>query len=35
VQRGQADTRFLQRVVHKLLMNLTWWLNQKDRGVSR
>jgi hypothetical protein len=31
VQRGQADTRFLQRVVHKLLMNLTWWLNQKDR----
>ncbi len=30
-QRGQADTRFLQRVVHKLLMNLTWWLNQKDR----
>ncbi|HME26080.1 MAG TPA: glucosidase, partial [Acetobacteraceae bacterium] len=32
VQRGQADTRFLQRVVHKLLMNLTWWLNQKDRG---
>jgi hypothetical protein len=31
VQRGQGDTRFLQRVVHKLLMNLTWWLNQKDR----
>jgi hypothetical protein len=31
VQRGKADTRFLQRVVHKLLMNLTWWLNQKDR----
>ncbi len=31
VQRGQADTRFLQRVLHKLLMNLTWWVNQKDR----
>jgi len=30
VQRGQADTDFLQRVFHKLLMNYTWWLNSKD-----
>ncbi len=30
VQRGKADTGFLQRVVNKLLMNYTWWLNRKD-----
>ena len=30
VQRGQADTDFLQRVLNKLLMNFTWWLNRKD-----
>jgi len=30
VQRGAADLRFLQRVLHKLLMNYTWWLNSKD-----
>ena len=30
VQRGKADTGFLQRVTHKLLMNYTWWLNRKD-----
>ena len=30
VQRGRADTAFLQRVVNKLLMNFTWWLNRKD-----
>ena len=30
VQRGHADTDFLQRVFHKLLMNYTWWLNSKD-----
>jgi hypothetical protein len=30
VQRGQADIGFLQRVVNKLLMNFTWWLNRKD-----
>jgi hypothetical protein len=30
VQRGEADAGFLQRVVNKLLMNYTWWLNRKD-----
>jgi len=30
VQRGKADIGFLQRVVNKLLMNYTWWLNRKD-----
>ncbi len=27
---GRADTRFLERVFHKLLMNFTWWVNRKD-----
>ncbi len=27
---GNADTRFLERVFHKLLMNFTWWVNRKD-----
>jgi len=27
---GVADTRFLERVFHKLLMNFTWWVNRKD-----
>jgi hypothetical protein len=30
VQRGTPDLRFLQRVLHKMLMNYTWWLNSKD-----
>ena len=30
VQRGASDIGFLQRVVNKLLMNYTWWLNRKD-----
>jgi hypothetical protein len=30
VQRGKPDIAFLQRVMHKLLMNYTWWLNRKD-----
>jgi hypothetical protein len=30
VQRGKGDIGFLQRVVNKLLMNYTWWLNRKD-----
>ena len=30
VQRGKADLNFLGRIVHKLLMNYTWWLNVKD-----
>jgi hypothetical protein len=30
VQRGEADADFLARVFHKLLLNYTWWINQKD-----
>ncbi|MFT4514100.1 MAG: hypothetical protein ACI91B_002808, partial [Planctomycetota bacterium] len=28
--RGERDTLFLQRAFHKLLLNFTWWVNQKD-----
>ncbi len=28
--RGTGDTRFLERVFHKLLLNFTWWVNRKD-----
>ena len=27
---GHADTGFLERVFHKLLLNFTWWVNRKD-----
>jgi hypothetical protein len=27
---GFADTDFLERVFHKLLLNFTWWVNRKD-----
>ncbi len=27
---GVADTLFLERVFHKLLLNFTWWVNRKD-----
>jgi len=27
---GKGDTRFLERVFHKLLINFTWWVNRKD-----
>ena len=30
--RGKADTVFLERVFHKLLLNFTWWVNRKDAG---
>jgi hypothetical protein len=30
VQRGEADSGFLQRVLNKLLLNYAWWLNRKD-----
>ncbi|HEX2241973.1 MAG TPA: glucosidase, partial [Gammaproteobacteria bacterium] len=30
VQRGKGDLNFLGRVLHKMLMNYTWWLNRKD-----
>lgn len=27
---GATDTVFLERVMHKLLLNFTWWVNRKD-----
>ena len=30
VQRGQGDSAFLKRVLHKLLLNYAWWINRKD-----
>ncbi len=27
---GGTDTEFLSRVMHKLLLNFTWWVNRKD-----
>jgi hypothetical protein len=27
---GSGDFAFLKRVLHKLLMNFTWWVNRKD-----
>jgi hypothetical protein len=30
VQLGAGDLDFLQRVFHKLLLNLAWWINRKD-----
>lgn len=29
-QKGKADFDFLERIFHKLLLNFTWWVNQKD-----
>ncbi|GAA2237111.1 glucosidase [Herbiconiux moechotypicola] len=29
---GSRDHRFLGRIFHKLLMNFTWWTNNKDHG---
>lgn len=31
---GRRDHRFLGRVFHKLLMNFTWWTNNKDHGAD-
>jgi hypothetical protein len=28
---GYADSDFLERIYHKLLLNFTWWINRKDR----
>ena len=28
--RGERDVAFLERVFHKLMLNLTWWVNRKD-----
>ena len=27
---GVGDTAFLERILHKLLINFTWWVNRKD-----
>src|SRR5262249_32151204 len=27
---GGTDYEFLERVLHKLLLNFTWWVNRKD-----
>jgi hypothetical protein len=27
---GGTDTDFLERIFHKMLLNFTWWVNQKD-----
>src|ERR1700730_5232319 len=29
---GVGDTEFLERVFHKLMLNFTWWVNQKDHS---
>jgi hypothetical protein len=29
---GRGDVVFLERVFHKLLLNFTWWVNQKDES---
>jgi hypothetical protein len=31
VQSGREDRGFLKRVLHKLLLQLGWWINRKDR----
>ncbi len=31
VQTGREDRGFLKRVLHKLLLQLGWWINRKDR----
>src|SRR5258708_9381304 len=30
MQHGKADTAFLERTFHKLMLNFTWWVNRKD-----
>jgi Glycosyl hydrolase family 63 C-terminal domain len=27
---GKGDVEFLEKIFHKLLLNFTWWVNQKD-----
>jgi hypothetical protein len=29
---GVPDTGFLERILHKLMLNFTWWVNRKDAG---
>ncbi|NNE69779.1 MAG: glucosidase [Rhodothermales bacterium] len=28
---GKADTDFLEKIFHKMLLHFTWWVNRKDR----
>ena len=30
IHGGDGDTKFLERIFHKLLLNFTWWVNRKD-----
>ncbi|MFI5343358.1 MAG: hypothetical protein ACHQUC_03960 [Chlamydiales bacterium] len=30
-QTGKSDFKFLESIFHKLLLNFTWWVNQKDK----
>ncbi|MEL0456752.1 glucosidase [Flavobacteriaceae bacterium SZ-1-7] len=30
--RGKGDTKFLETAFQKLLLNFTWWVNQKDKS---
>ena len=30
-KKGQGDTKFLEQIYHKLLLNFGWWVNRKDR----
>ena len=32
IDGGRGDHDFLARVMHKLLLNFTWWVNRKDTG---
>jgi hypothetical protein len=29
-RRGKGDTKFLERIFQKLILNFTWWVNRKD-----
>ncbi len=31
IRSGKADTAFLEKCFHKLLLNFTWWVNKVDR----
>jgi hypothetical protein len=30
--QGKGDIAFLERILHKLMLNFTWWVNRKDAG---
>ncbi|MDD4967968.1 MAG: hypothetical protein PHT07_00915 [Paludibacter sp.] len=30
LNHGKGDTEFLESILHKLLLNFTWWVNRKD-----